>query len=160
MAAHATFLPSEENQRLLRLLKDDIVMSGDEERKMAMWHLDTDIFAFDASKGNKSVLAAPAISLNRHFVLPDKRAGFAQKFRGVKGLLDEYTSPYQVVGGWRAEKEIVDGKEREEWGLLSGFESVEHHMGFAKTEEFEKYSKIVGFVEGFEVRHLRAIKGL
>ena len=44
--------------------------------------------------------------------------------------------------------------------LLSGFESVEHHMGFAKTKEFEKYKGIVEFVEGFELRHLRKIGGI
>jgi hypothetical protein len=44
--------------------------------------------------------------------------------------------------------------------LLSGFESVEHHMGFAKTKEFETYRGVVGFVEGFEVRDLKKIEGL
>jgi hypothetical protein len=34
VTAHHTFLPSSENQKLLELFKDDIVMSGDDEKKM------------------------------------------------------------------------------------------------------------------------------
>lgn len=97
------------------------------------------------------------ISLNRHFVPSSKKSAFAQKFSEVKGLLEKYTTPYEVVGGWRIEKE---GEGKEEWVLFSGFEDVEHHMAFAKTEEFERYREIAGSVEGFEVKHLRSIEGL
>jgi hypothetical protein len=120
-----------------------------------MWHLSTNIFL--PSPNLKAVLSAQTISLNRHFVPSSKRSLFSQKFSEVKGILEDYTKPYQVVGGWRIEKE---GEEKEEWVLFSGFEDVEHHMAFAKTEEFEKYREIVGCVEGFEVRHLRGIEGL
>jgi hypothetical protein len=33
-------------------------------------------------------------------------------------------------------------------------------MEFAKREGFGKYREIVGFVSGFEVRHLKGVEGL
>ena len=75
-----------------------------------MYHLDTDIFAHQ--EGKKGVLEAKTISLNKHFVSASKKAGFQEKFGEVKGLLEEYTKPFRVVGGWRIEKE---SEEKEEW---------------------------------------------
>jgi heme-degrading monooxygenase HmoA len=157
-AAHSTFLPSPENQKLLELFKDDFSFHGD--RPLTMWHLDEDVFTLDPASGLKSAFTAPTISYNRHFVPIDKKEGFIAKLQEVKGILEDYTNPLRVVGGWRIEKEEVNGKMREEWALFSGFDSVEHHMAFAKTQPFEKYREIVGFVDGFEVRHLKTIKDL
>lgn len=154
-AAHSAFLPSQENQHLLQLLEGTI--SNLKGRKMEMWHLDTDVFSLPTIADDKWVFSAPVISCGRHFVAKEKKTAFEQKFGEVKGLLEKFTRPYQVVGGWRIEKE-VEGKE--EWALFSGFESVEQHGEFAKTEGFARYRELVGFVEGFEVRHLRAIEGL
>lgn len=162
---HGIFLPSPENQRLLEGLKDDVVMQHEDPgKKISMWHLDTDVFIVPASKEElkaeenlKWVFTAPVVSCNRHFVPKDKKDGFEKKFNEVRYLLEEFTKPYFVVGGWRIEKE---SEEKEEWVLFSGFESVEHHMKFAKTEGFAKYRELVAFVDGFEVRHLRAIEDL
>lgn len=136
-------------KELLKLFNDDIIMD-----KMAMWHLDSNIFPISSSAEEKSVFTAPTISLNSHFVPKDKKAAFEAKFKEVRGLLEDFTKPYKVVGGWRIEKESED---KEEWVLFSGFESVDHHMAFAKTEEFEKYKSIVEFVQGFDLKHMRAI---
>jgi len=157
--AHAAFLPSTENQKLLELFKDDIITDEKEKsdgEKMTMWHLDADVFS-GVNEEDKSVFTAPVISLNRHFVPKDKKAGFVKKFDEVKGLLEDFTTPYQVVGGWRIEKE-AEGKD--EWVLFSGFGSVENHHEFAKTEGFARFRKIAEFVEGFEMKHLRGIGGL
>ena len=43
---------------------------------------------------------------------------------------------------------------------FSGFESVENHTEFAKTEGIVKYREIVRFASGFEVKHPRAAEGL
>lgn len=153
-AAHAKFLPSPENQRLLEMLKDDIVaVNEDPDKRMSMWHLDVDVF--DTVEGNeKWVFEAPVISCTRHFIQKEKREAFEKRTSEVRYLLGEFTRPYKVVGGWRIEKESA---EKEEWVLFSRFDSVDHHMNFAKTEGFAKYREIV---EGFEHRHLRAIEGL
>jgi heme-degrading monooxygenase HmoA len=154
--AHYAFLPSAENQKLLELFKEDIIMDGeDEEKKMQMWHLDNDVFA--VASNTEWVFNAPVISCNRHFVPKEQKSDFIEQFNEVKGILEEFTKPYGVVGGWRIEKEA---EEKEEWVLYSGFESVDNHMQFAKTGGFEKYREIVRFVAGFQLKHLRAIKGL
>ena len=158
VAAHDAFLASPENQKLLELFKDDLRWTGD--RMITLWHLEGDVFALDPSSDLKSVFTAPTISCNRHFVPTEKKVEFASKFKEVRGVLEDYSKPFKAIGGWRIEKEQVDGKEREEWALFSGFDSVDHHMAFAKTKPFEKYREIVGCVEGFEVKHLRAIEGL
>lgn len=152
--AHYAFLPSAENQKLLELFKEDVHIEGKDGKKMQMWHLDHDVF--DVPSGAEWVFKAPVVSCNQHFVPKEKKFGLIEKFNEVKGLLDDFTKPYGVVGGWRIEKED-EGKE--EWVLFSGFESMDHHMEFAKTEGFEKYREIVEFVGGFEVKHLRAVEG-
>jgi hypothetical protein len=56
-------LPSKENLALLELFKDDIVMQGEEGKKIAMWHLGADIFGLKLTRmGEKSVLRALVIS--------------------------------------------------------------------------------------------------
>lgn len=154
-ATHSSFLPSPENQQLLQLLKGDI--SNSKGRKMEMWHLDTDVFSLPTTANDKWVFSAPVISCGRHFVAKEKKIAFEKKFGEVRRVLEVFTRPYRVVGGWRIEKE-EEGKE--EFSLFSGFESVEQHEEFAKTEGFTRYRELVGFVEGLEVRHLRAIEGL
>lgn len=158
VATHYEFISSEENQKLLELFKTDITSS--EDRNMALWHLDANISAINPSSQEESVFSAPAISCNRHFVPVEKKESFASKFQEVRGLLEDYTKPFKVVGGWRIEKELDEGKEREEWVLFSGFENMDHHMGFAKTEDFAKYREIARFVDGFELKHLTSIEGL
>jgi hypothetical protein len=154
VAAHHEFIAGPENRATLELLKDDYITDS-----ISLWHLSPDAFG---SPSSQVLLSAPVISLNRHFVPPSKKVEFEKKFAEVKGILEEYTKPYPVVGAWRAEKERLEGKELEceEWDVFSGFESVEHHMEFAKMEGFEKYREIVRFVEGFEVKHLKGIAGL
>ena len=51
------------------------------------------------------VSTAPAISYIRHLVPMEKKAGFIEEFNEVRGLLEDFTTPYGVVGGWRIEKE-------------------------------------------------------
>ncbi|RFU34616.1 hypothetical protein B7463_g1699, partial [Scytalidium lignicola] len=151
VAAHDVFLPSDENKRLLELLKDDITISS-----VIMYHLDVDVYNMIGEADKKNVSEAPTISCNRHFVPAAKKEGFIEQFQKIKGLLQDFTNPFKVVGGWRIEKE---SEEKEEWVLFSGFDSVAHHYEFPKTEEFVKYREIIGFVDGFEVKHLKSIPG-
>jgi heme-degrading monooxygenase HmoA len=102
---HKTFLRTTHNRELLESLKDDVDLE-----KIVMYHLDENIFRWE--EGKEPVLKAETISLNRHFVPASKKDGFREKFNEVKGLLEEYTSPFRVVGGWRIEKE---SEEKEEW---------------------------------------------
>lgn len=155
---HVVFLKSPENLALLEDLKDDIAIKGESGKTMQMWHIDTSIKAALNASSGKNVLTAPTISLNRMFIAPGKSPEFSAKLRERQGLLGEFTKPYSVIDGSRIERDYVEGKEREEWAVLSGFESVDHHMGFAKTESFEKYREITEFVESFELRHMKKIE--
>jgi heme-degrading monooxygenase HmoA len=101
-------------------------------------------------------LNVPVISVNRHFVKHGQRDAFLKQFEHVKPLLQDYTKPRDVAGGWRIEKETED---KEEWVLFSGFDSVEHHIGFSKTDEFQTYRSIVEYVDGFEAKHMKRLEG-
>jgi len=137
VAAHHDFIAREKNKMSLELLKDQIIMEG--EKKIMLFHLEGQLLA-KGNGGEKLCFDAPVLSCNRHFVPKAKKEGFASKFGEVKGLLEEYTKPYAVKGGWRIEEE--SGK-KEEWILFSGSESVE-------ARSFGKYWQIVEFVETFE----------
>lgn len=151
VASHESFLPSDDNKQLLELLKEDIIISG-----IVLYHLDSDVYDMAGESGKKSVFEAPIISCNRHFVPVGKKEGFSEQYRMVKGLLQNFTDPFRVVGGWRMEKESED---KEEWVLFSGFNSVTHHHEFPKKDQFVKYREIVNFLDGFEVKHLKKILG-
>jgi hypothetical protein len=98
-----------------------------------MYHLELDISATPLP------LEAPAISINRHFIREGQKKPFEKQFIQVKPLLQAYTKPLPVAGGWRIEKE---GEGKEEWVLFSGFDSVEHHHGFAKTAVSKNIKKL------------------
>jgi quinol monooxygenase YgiN len=145
-AAHEAFLPSSQNLALLDLFKGQVDIEN-----ILMYHLELDADATPLP------LNAPAISVNRHFIKHGQRDAFQKRFEEVKPLLQNYTKPRAVTGGWRIEKEAED---KEEWDLFSGFESVEHHIGFSKTDEFQKYGSLVEYVDSFEVKHMKHLEDL
>jgi hypothetical protein len=55
---------------------------------------------------------------------------------------------------------LVGGEWRRKRVLFSGFDSVEHHIGFSKTDEFQKYRSIVEYVDGFELKHMKRLEGM
>ncbi|KAL3428298.1 hypothetical protein PVAG01_01807 [Phlyctema vagabunda] len=153
VAAHQAFLPSTENQRLLTLLRDEV--NADQ---IQMFHVDGDLLHSQESRS--SFFDVPLISCSRHFVPTKKKDGFINKFGEVEPIFRDYIKPTDVKGGWRIEKEEVAGTEREEWVLLSGFDSVEHHQGLRKSDGFTQYREIEQFVSAVEVCHLKKIEGL
>jgi hypothetical protein len=158
VAAHHDFLPSASNQKLLDTLKEDIAMSGTDERQMEMWHLDNDVFSLGNSQGDRSVFTAPARSCNRHFVPVEKKAGSGGNLGNSGGSWRSIQSPTRlwVNGGLRKRMWV------EIWvrngPYSAGCEGVDQHMAFAQTDGFAKYRETVEFVEGFEAKHLRTIE--
>jgi quinol monooxygenase YgiN len=142
-AAHEAFLPSSQNQSLVDSVKGYI-----DTENILMYHLGLD------AEATPLPIDAPTISINRHFIKNGQREAFQKRFEEVEVLLQDYTRPRHVAGGWRMEKEI---ESKEEWVLFSGFDSVEHHQGFAKTDEFQRYRSIVEYVDSFEVKHMRRL---
>ncbi|PUU74757.1 hypothetical protein B9Z19DRAFT_1110471 [Tuber borchii] len=139
VAAHNSFLASGENQRLLAEAKD--VLSVD-----VMYHAEM----------NAAVpLGAPVLGVGRHHVKPGMKSGFEECFGRVRGLLRSFTGVWEVAGGWRVDEGGEEKAEKggEEWLLFTGWESVEQHQEFGKSEEFKGYAEIREFLEGFEVKH-------
>jgi len=107
--AHECFLPSPQNLALLELFKGQIDIEN-----ILMYHLELD------ANATPFPLNAPAISVNRHFIKHGQRDAFQKRFEEVKPLLQDYTKPRPIAGGWRIEKEEED---EEEWVLISGFDT-------------------------------------
>lgn len=155
--AHGVFLKSKENLALLEQLKDDIVREGEGDKIMQMWHLDTSIKTWimgTANADDKTLLTTLTIRFEQMFVLPENSKAFRKSF-------EEYIKPYQVIAGKRIEKGNIKGKEREEWGILSPSQRVDRrHMGLPETESDTRYQKVLGCLDAFENRYLKAIEGL
>lgn len=160
-AAHFEHLPSQANQNVLASL-EGLLETG--EGAMVMFHLDVDVTA-ELTAGKKiadELLRAPVVSVERYHVKDGGREAFECRMGEVKPLLEGFTAGRPVVGGFRIEKETVESgvgaaTEREEWVLLSGFKSVEHHQDFSKSKDWEKYSTIMDVADGFEIKHMRLL---
>jgi heme-degrading monooxygenase HmoA len=147
-SAHTASISTDANKALVELFRDMIDIEA-----IVMYHLTLD------TEATPLPLHTPVVSINRHFVKKGQTDAFYEKLEEVKGLLAAFTAPRAVSGGWRIEKERdTDGKEKEEWVLFSGFESVEHHNGFTRTKEFSSYRAIMEFVDGLEVKHARRLE--
>ncbi|KAJ5387951.1 hypothetical protein N7509_010492 [Penicillium cosmopolitanum] len=57
--------------------------------------------------------------------------------------------------GWKVDKRV---DEDEEFILFSGWNTVEDHFGFAKTESFKEFGKIRELLTGSEVKHMKVEK--
>jgi heme-degrading monooxygenase HmoA len=119
--------------------------------KVVLFHADAIIF-MDEAEGKTSLLDSPFISVSRTYVEAAMKQGFQDKFNEVKGILEEYAAPNIVRGGWRIERESDDA---EEFVLITGWEAVEDHMAFAKSEGFAKFIGIQAFAKGSDIKHYR-----
>lgn len=61
-------------------------------------------------------LDAPSVRVNRHFIKDGQQDTFQMQLEEVKTLLQNYSKPWPVAGGWRVE-ESRKGMRR--WGLFS-----------------------------------------
>ena len=156
------WIKSETNQKLLAQLKDDVDVEW-------MFHVDIDVskyqdfssiwpmdYSTDTRKPSTSTgpLDAPVIAVSRYFVEHAKKTEFETAFKNGGPYLGAHTAPFAYSGGWRIDKEGDD----EEFVLLSGWNKVEDHYGFAKTEGFKVFGKTKGALNGVEVKHLQSEK--
>lgn len=133
------WIPSEANQQLLELLKDDVSVEW-------MFHVEVDKATLP--------LEAPVLAVGRHSIKEEKRKEFSTTFDAVKHNLTEATKPWPVTGGWRVEP-ASEGIA--EWVLFSGWEDVEAHGTFGRSDAFNEYARIVPFVDEFDVKHARPL---
>jgi hypothetical protein len=135
-----SFIPSAENQELLSKFKDDISVES-------MFHVEIE---------QSSVpLDAPVLAIGQHWITPSNNAGFEEAFEDNRHHLEHF-STRKLAGGWRHEKEErPDGGQKDVFVLFSGWDDVDHHMKFGKSQSYEEYSKIIKWIDegGFEVKH-------
>lgn len=146
------FIPGQANQELLALLKDQVTVDF-------MFHLDLD------QGVHPLPLSKDVIAVVRHFMKEGDKDGFTATFENNKHELESFVrSDRHVVGGWRVDKGYdpsVDGEKRtEEFVLFTAWDSVEHHFGFAKTEGFQRYSKIRNHIDGADIKHAKELVDL
>lgn len=99
-------------------------------------------------------LSAPVIGVARCFIEKSNKEEFDRLFAASLPDLKTFTAPYPCFGGWRIDREGED----EEFVLLSGWNSVEHHEEFYKSELSKEFSKTKSVVKGTEVKHVRLEK--
>ena len=100
-------------------------------------------------------LDAPVLAISQHWITPSNNAGFEEAFEDNKHHLEHF-SARKLAGGWRHEKEeISDGGQKDVFVLFSGWDDVDHHMKFGKSQNYEEYAKIIQWIDegGFEVKH-------
>ncbi len=129
-----------------------MIVAGD----TVLWHVEGDLFpaTVDGVDGMSSPLIESAVvSVARMFVPREKRAAFAARFEEVKGVLEGYAGPEMVGYGWREDGE--DGAEEDEFVVACGWESLERHDGFEKSEGFAEYDSIRELVERLDLKRYK-----
>lgn len=145
VATHNVHLLTAENLAVLELFRDIVDIPT-----IVMFHVNV------TPQLLPQLVEAKIVSVNRQIIKEGQEEQFEAAFGEAKNLLEKYTKPVPVIGGWKVEEE--EGKK--EFVLLSGFESVEHHFDFAKTENFEKFKTISDFRDKFEIKHLQLVNDI
>lgn len=143
------FIPGKPNQEMLALLKDQVTVDW-------MFHLAIDQAMSPLPLGREYV------AIGRHFIKAGDNGGFTTAFEASKHNLQSFIGGTKhVVGGYRIDKGFdpsLEGGKPEEFVLFTGWNSVDQHLDFAKSEEFEKYSQIRNHLGGAEIKHAKALE--
>jgi quinol monooxygenase YgiN len=140
------FIPSEENQALLRSLKDLLTVEW-------LIHIDAPHAELPLPASLPADQESVTLGVVRHFVKAGEKDEFQQTFETNKHYLQDYLTEGKLGGGWRVDGE--DGKD--EWVLLTPWKDVEQHYGFAQTEGFTEYSRIRNHIDGAEIKHATVV---
>jgi len=137
------FIPSQPNQELLALLKDQLIVEW-------MFHLDID-------QTEKALpLDRTFVAIGRHFIKDGDRDHFRETLDDNMHELESHIGGTdQVVGGFRIDQGFDPSSQSDkvEFVLLTGWDSIDRHLEFAKTEAFQKYSQIRKHLDGADIKH-------
>ncbi|KAJ9608165.1 hypothetical protein H2200_007153 [Cladophialophora chaetospira] len=141
------FIPSQPNQDLLALLKDQITVEW-------MFHLDID------QSSTPLPLNRGMVAVDRHVISDGQKEAFQSTFEKSKhGLGSFIDGPNHVVGGWRIEEGYdpsLEGDEaKAEFVLFTAWDSVEHHLEFQRQEGFQNYSQIRKHTDAVDITHAK-----
>lgn len=147
---------SEEHLRVLPTITPHLAME-DGKPNGDMWFLEGDVFTSVSNKRSEDLevglLSSPVISFTRHFVAPEGKEAFENKFKEVKVLLEDFARPFAVRGAWKTD--VEEGSRAVEWAVVVGWPHIERHIDFGEHESSAKYQDLLDFITGFEVRHYR-----
>ncbi|KAF2497918.1 hypothetical protein BU16DRAFT_580486 [Lophium mytilinum] len=153
------FIPSATNQALLTSLHGIVEVVSLTHYDVPLTQLPVpDAVEKKGRRGNGN--GKGVVSIARHFVKAGQKGKFEEAFEANKGELQEYVAPGVCGWGWRVdrEKEEEGQGEREEFVLFSPWESVDAHVGFGKTEAFERYAGFREWIDGADVKHARVLE--
>lgn len=138
------FIPSQSNQELLALLKGQVVVEW-------MFHLDID------QTKTALPLTRKFIAIGRHIIKDGERDAFRETFKANRHEIQSFIGGGgYVVGGFRIDKGFdpsAEGEAKDEFVLFTSWDSVKHHMDFAKMTGFEGYGQIRNHLEGADIQH-------
>lgn len=138
------FIPSQANQDLLGLLKDEVVVEW-------MFHLNID------QTKRCLPLHRAVVAIGRHFIKDNERDHFQKTFDENKHYLESFIGGEELaVGGYRLDKGFdpsLEAEPKEEFVLFTTWHDVEQHGEFAKTDGFEKYAQIRDHLAGADIKH-------
>ncbi|KAK3360061.1 hypothetical protein B0T25DRAFT_118810 [Lasiosphaeria hispida] len=152
VAAHVQWMQSEENQSIMaKLMAEYLTMEGPGD--FALLHVEGDLFASTATPapgGAIDLLDSPVLSVEHLSIGGGKKEALISKFSEVRGILEEFAGQYAVSSGWR---EDIEAEGKEEFVVISGWESVEKHQEFAQSPGFAKYNEIMQLVAKADAKH-------
>jgi quinol monooxygenase YgiN len=136
------FIPSAENQTLLQSLKDMLKVEW-------LIHINNPNAELPLPGSKKPHQREVVLGIVRHFIKDGERDGFQQTFKVNEHYLQDYVTQGRVVGGWCIDRE----DDKQEWVLLTPWESVEQHDAFRETRGFIEYSRIRDYIDSTEIKH-------
>ena len=148
LSAHRTFLASPENKALLARLSDQATVSW-------MFHVDVPLDVIP--------LEAPVMSIARYKMAKQEARGYVATFGKVSRCLADYVAPYRWAHGRRIDREKEregDGQGvygEEEYVLFCGWESVERHLEFARTEGFQQFRLLSDYLLEADIKHVQRL---
>ncbi|KAL2006007.1 hypothetical protein VTN00DRAFT_9661 [Thermoascus crustaceus] len=97
------------------------------------------------------------MAFGRYFIKAGTKDKFAEIFAAEKHHLVEIARPRPFRGGWRIDREReegVDGAEKDEFVIFTGWDSVAHHCAsLAEMVGSKKFSWIRDSADGAEIGH-------
>ncbi|KAK2745270.1 hypothetical protein FQN57_003965 [Myotisia sp. PD_48] len=153
------WIPSDENQAILKLIEGKVEVEW-------LIHLDIDpTESLQASQAGFSLVDAPAMVIVRHFVNSGKTNKFINGFTSGTDTRKDVTVPFYLRSSRRIDIETKDGhgpgeqelprKEKEEFVSFFTWQGLVNFPMLSETEGFEKYERVVEFLDGFDVKHVK-----
>ncbi|KAJ7741093.1 hypothetical protein B0H16DRAFT_1565926 [Mycena metata] len=137
VAQHNLWIASPENAQVFPLLQTHLDMT-----RLVYFHVEGVEAFSDAEEGEGAIpiLRAAVVGVTRYAVEAGRKDEFERVWAGVKDAYHGFVAPYVHKGGWRIEKE---SEGREEFVLISGWESAEKANALETAEELTAFREAI-----------------